>query len=41
MSRLTFALSLFHATIIERCKFGPIGFTQVYLFNDSDIKTAF
>jgi dynein heavy chain, axonemal len=38
--RLTFAISLFHAVVLERRKFGYIGFNSTYHFNDSDLETS-
>jgi dynein heavy chain len=38
--KLTFALSLFHATLLERRKYGSIGFNVYYKFNDSDLEAA-
>lgn len=35
---LIFSLSLFHGVIIERRKFGPLGFNIPYEFTDGDIK---
>jgi len=38
--KLTFAISLFHAAILERRKFGAIGWNIQYQFNNSDLETA-
>lgn len=35
--KLTFAISLFHAAILERRKYGSIGWNIHYQFNDSDL----
>ena len=31
---------MFHAVIIERRKFGSVGFTETYLFNESDFDNS-
>ncbi|RHY30280.1 hypothetical protein DYB32_004445, partial [Aphanomyces invadans] len=38
--KLVFGLCFFHAVLQERAKFGPIGWTLSYHFNDSDLETA-
>ncbi|KAF0719522.1 Aste57867_966 [Aphanomyces stellatus] len=38
--KLVFGLCFFHAILQERAKFGPMGWTLVYQFNDSDLETA-
>ncbi len=38
--KLTFCISLFHAVVLERRKFGPIGFNSYYQFNESDLDTS-
>ncbi len=31
---------MFHSVLIERKKYGSIGFSEVYNFNDSDLDTS-
>jgi dynein heavy chain len=31
---------MFHSVLIERKKYGSIGFSDVYNFNDSDLETS-
>ncbi len=38
--KLAFCLSLFHAVVLERRKFGPIGFNVHYQFNESDLDAS-
>lgn len=40
-NRILFTLSVFHAVLIERRKFGPVGFQEVYNFNESDLDQSF
>ena len=38
--RLYLSLSFFHAIVRERRRFGPLGWTAHYDFNDSDFKVS-
>jgi dynein heavy chain, axonemal len=31
---------MFHSVLIERKKYGSIGFSEIYSFNDSDLETS-
>jgi dynein heavy chain len=37
---MTFCLSIYHAIILERRKFGPLGYNILYDFNESDLETT-
>ena len=39
--KLLYSLTMFHSVIIERGKYGSIGFANLYNFNDADLETAF
>ena len=38
--KMVFSLTVFHSSIIERSKYGAIGFSNKYNFNESDLDTA-
>ncbi|UZJ52281.1 hypothetical protein CBS101457_001601 [Exobasidium rhododendri] len=38
--RIFFLLAFFHATLIERLRYTPLGWSKVFEFNDSDAETA-
>lgn len=40
LKNLMFSLSIYHAVILERRKFGPLGYNILYDFNDSDLETT-
>ena len=38
--KILFGLTMFHSVLIERKKYGSIGFSDTYNFNDSDLETS-
>ncbi|KAL7675821.1 hypothetical protein ACOME3_002085 [Neoechinorhynchus agilis] len=40
LRRLIYPLSFFHSLILERQKFGKVGWNNIYFFNDSDYKVS-
>lgn len=38
--RIFFLVAFFHATLIERLRYTPLGFSKAFEFNDSDAETA-
>lgn len=41
LKQIFFALSLFHSTVLERSKYGSIGWNQKYEWIQSDFNTSF
>jgi dynein heavy chain len=38
--RLQFSLTLFHAVLLERARYGPLGWNNAYDFSDSDLRIS-
>ena len=38
---MIYGVSLLHSVICDRSKFGPIGFTDKYVFDNSDLNNVF
>ena len=40
-TRICYGISFFHAVLQERRKYGSLGFTESYNFNEGDLYTSF
>jgi len=40
MKTMFFSLTLFHSLIIDRKKFGPVGWSNIYDFSKEDLKVT-